>query len=143
MNFKRQAEQLEKLLEEAFKSKLPLITLKDNSLVYKTYRIKQNEVGHWDLKHFRGDKIDTFKLKATACLAAKFYDNSQYKVYNRIKNLDTEYWTNALDSLVFRQRFKESKDVDKKDIYFARYSLTHQRAKVYKEEIVRMFSYNF
>jgi hypothetical protein len=143
MNFKQQAVKLEKFLEEEFKNKVPLIVLPDNTLVYKRFKIKKNRKGCFDLTHINNDIIDTFKLKATAAIAAKKYHYNRFDLYNNIKNLDTEYWTNSIDSLLFKQRFYSCKNTDKKLIYLARWELTEYRAKHYKEQITMMFRSSF
>ncbi len=144
MNFKQQAAKLEKFLEEEFKNKVPLVVLPDGTLVYKRFKIKKNKHGCFDLTHINNDVIDTFKLKATAAIAAKNYHYDRFDLYNNIKNLDTEYWTNSIDSLVFKQRFHScSKNSDKKLIYLARWNLTEQRAKNYKEQITGIFKNSF
>ena len=143
MNFKKQAEKLEKFLEEEFSKKLPLIVLKDNSLVYKRFKIKQNKQKNWELKHITGDVIDIFKLKATAALGAKYYNCNEFEIYNRIKDLDTKYWTNSVDSFIFKQRYTNAKDQGKKITYLSRYEITSHRAKQYKDEITRMFKNSF
>lgn len=143
MNFKQQAAKLEKFLEEEFKNKVPLLVLPDNTLVYKRFKIKKNRNSSFDLTHLNNDVIDTFKLKATAAIAAKNYYNSRFDLYNGIKNLDTEYWTNSIDSLLFRQRFYLCKEPTKKQIYLARWDLTEQRARNYKEQITRIFKNSF
>jgi hypothetical protein len=143
MNFKNQAEKLEKFLEEEFKKKTPLVVLPDKSLVYKRFKIKADRQKGYQLCHINNDVIDTFWLKATAAIAAKNYYNSRFDLYNHIKNLDTEYWTNSIDSIIFEQRYKKSNDMVKKQIYLARYSLTKQRAQNYKDQIASIFTNSF
>ena len=82
-------------------------------------------------------------LKATALLAAKFYDVSRFDKYNEVKNLDTGYWNNSLDAVRFRQRCNESKDLNKKELYAARWVVTDSRSKRYKEQISTLFRNNF
>jgi hypothetical protein len=143
MNYKKQAEKLEKFLEEEFRAKSPLTVLSDNSLAYKRFKIKKNNLGLWDLKHITGDVIDNFRLKATAALAAKSYHYCQFHIYNRVKNLDTGYWINSVDSLVFKQRYESTNDIDKRDLYLARWEVTHHRSKQYQQEIASMFTNSF
>jgi hypothetical protein len=143
MNFKNQAEKLEKFLEEEFKKKTPLAVLPDKSLVYNRFKIKENKARGYYLCHINNDVIDTFYLKATAAIAAKNYYNSRFDLYNHIKNLDTEYWTNFIDSAIFEERYKKSKDFAKKQIYLARYSLTKQRAENYRNQIATIFKNSF
>ena len=143
MNFRKQAEKLEKFLDQELRSKSPILVLPDRSLIYKRFKIKQNNLGLWDLRFINGDIINCFNLKATAVLAAKFYHYDRFDTYNKIKNLDTEYWTSSTDSLTFKQRYESAKDHEKRDIYLARWELTYARSKHYQQEIERMFTHAF
>jgi|688.fasta_scaffold00357_38 hypothetical protein len=143
MNFKKQAEKLEKILEEEFNKKVPLLVVNKNCLLYKHYKIKKNVLENWDLQDQSGRIIETFKLKVNAALAAKFYDRNQIEKFNEVKNLDTKYWTNIIDSLIFREKCNKTKDMIKKDIYISRWDITKTRAEQYKLEISKLFSYNF
>lgn len=143
MNFKNQANKLERFLEEEFKKKTPLLVLPDKTLVYKKFKIKQNKIGDYNLLQSNNDLIDTFKLKATAAIAAKHYYYDRFDLYNGIKNLDIEYWTNSIDSLVFRERYRQCKDANKKEVYLARLDITTKRAERYKAQIVSIFKNSF
>lgn len=143
MNFKNQAAKLEKFLEEEFNKKLPLLVLPDKTLIYKRLKIKENKKGLFELKHINNDLIDTFRLKATAAIAAKNYYTDRFDLYNHIKNLDTEYWSSSMDSLIFKERYKTCSDPNKKAIYLARWNLTEQRAKNHKQEIATIFKNSF
>jgi hypothetical protein len=143
MNFKRQAKQLEIFLEEEFKKKIPLVILPDKSIVYKRYKIKQDDRGFWTITLGTGDVIDQFRIKTTATLAAKFYDQTNFNRYNEIKSLDTQYWNNSNDASFFKYRYEHAKDIDKRDIYMWRWEQAEHRAKRYKEQISSMFKTNF
>ena len=143
MNFKRQAKQLETFLEEEFKKKIPLAVLPDKSIVYKRYKIKQNNQGMWTVRLQDGDVIDQFRIKTTATLAAKFYDQTNFNRYNEIKSLDTQYWNNSNDASFFKYRYEHAKDLDKRDIFMWRWEQAEHRAKRYKEQISSMFKANF
>jgi hypothetical protein len=143
MNFKKHAEKLEKLMEEEFNKKVPLLVVNKNYLLYKNFKIKKNKLENWDLISPSDQIIGTFKLKVNAALAAKFYDKNQIINFKEIKDLDTKYWSNATDSMVFRERYNKSKDTIKKDIYISRWDITKTRTEQYKTEISKLFSYNF
>lgn len=143
MNYKKQAEKLERFLEDEFSKKIPIVLLPNNDLVYKRFKIGKNKLGIWEFRHITGDIIDKFHLKATALLAAKFYSVCRFDKYNEVKNLDTGYWNNSLDSVRFNQRLKESKLIDKKGLYADRYILTNSRAEKYKAIITSLFRNNF
>lgn len=144
MNFKQKAKQLEQYLEEEFKKQLPVVVLKDKSLAYKNYKIKENNLGTWILSYLKtGDFIASFRTKSCALLAAKFYDKNDFVKYNAIKLLDSQYWTNFVDTNLFKERIPQTKDLEKKDLFRARYNLTRARTEHYKEEISRMFKTHF
>ena len=143
MNIKRQAKQLESFLEDEFKKKIPILVLPDKSIVYKRYKIKQNKIGNWVLGYVNGDNIAEFKIKTTATLAAKFYDQTNFKRYNEIKQLDVHYWNNSNDAVFFKYRYENAKDIEKRDIYMWRWEQADHRAKRYKETISTMFKSNF
>ena len=142
MNFKKQAEKLEKFLENEFTKKIPIVVLPNKDLVYKRFKVSKHK-NSWEFRHISGDLIDIFNLKATALLAAKFYDASRFDRYNEIKNLDTGYWNNSLDSVRFYQRFYESKDLSRKELYASRWTVTKSKADRYKEQISVLFRNSF
>jgi hypothetical protein len=142
MNFKTQAKKLESFLEEELK-KIPLVVLPDKSIVYKNYKIRQNKLGFWVLKHINGDFIDQFRIKTTASLAAKFYDQTNFKRYNEIKLLDSQYWNSNTDAEIFKYKYTNTKDLDKRDIFMWRWEVTKGRAERYKSEISAIFKSNF
>ena len=142
MNFKRHAEKLEHLLLEELK-KIPLVVLPDKSLAYKKYKIKENRQGLWALKNAQGDTIDYFRIKTTASLAAKFYDQTNFKRYNEIKNLDSQYWNNNNDAVFFKYKYENTKDLDKRDLYMWRWEVAKGRADRHKQTISAIFKANF
>lgn len=142
MNFKKQAEKLEYLLEEELKN-IPLVVLSTNVLAYKKYKIKQNKQGHWVLFDQQGDAVDFFRIKTTASLAAKFYDQTNFRKYNEVKILDGQYWNTNNDALFFEHKYKNTKDLDKRDLFMWRWELSKGRAQRYKQEISTMFKANF
>ncbi len=143
MNFKKHAEKLEKIIEEEFNKKVPLLVVNKNCLLYKNFKIKKNKLENWDLQDQTGRIIGSFKLKVNAALAAKFYDRNQMHRFEEIKNLDTKYWTNVIDCLIFREKYNKTQDIIKKDIYISRWDITKTRAEHYKLQISKLFSYNF
>lgn len=143
MNIKRQAKQLESFLEDEFKKKIPILVLPDKSLVYKRYKIKQNKIGNWELSYIDGDRIAEFRIKTTATLAAKFYDQTNFRRYNEVQQLDIHYWNNSNDATFFKHRYENAKDLEKRDLFMWRWEQADHRAKRYKETISSMFKSNF
>lgn len=143
MNYTKQAEKLERFLEDEFTKKIPIVVLPNKDLVYKRFKIHKNKVGNWEFRHITGDIIDKFNLKVTAVLAAKFYGNSRFDRYNEIKNLDTGYWNNSVDALRFKKRLSTADHIEKKELYASRYIVTASRAERYKAQISAIFTNNF
>jgi hypothetical protein len=143
MNYKRQAKQLENFLEDEFKKNIPIAVMPDKSIVYKRYKIRQNKKGLWQLAYVDSDSISEFRIKTTAILAAKFYDKTDFKRYNEVKTLDTQYWNNSNDAEFFKYRYENAKDLDRRDLFLWRWELAASRAKRYKETISSMFKSNF
>jgi hypothetical protein len=144
-NKAQQARQLEEFLETELIKSLPVTILKDNSVIYKRYRIKQNSTGSYNL-HFAGldNKIlASFNLKVCALVAAKRHDKCQLMQFNEVKELDTKYWTSHADAKYYQHRLKTVVDGVKYDILSSRLDLTQDRAREYKKKILAMFRYAF
>lgn len=143
MNFKKQAERLESYLTDEFKKQLPVAILPNGALAYKNFVIKKTKQNQWALYQNRGNKLDTFNLKACALMAAKLYGGNNLTAYNEIVGLDQTYQRNATDSEIFKYRAATSKDNDKKDLALWRWEITTARARDAKEQIARKFRYMF
>lgn len=143
MNIKRQAEKLEKYLNEEFKSNLPIVVLSDKSLIYNSFKIKQDKRGYWVLSRVGGNVIDKFNLKACALIAARFYNANNLNKYNEIKNLDTDYQKNSNDSEIFKYIYKKTSDSVKKDTCLWRWEISDRRAQYAKSQIVTKFKLMF
>ena len=143
MKFNRSAKRIESFLEEELKKKSPLLVLPNSDLIYKTFRISRNKLGQWDLRHATGDLIHTFRLRATAALAAKYYHSVDFQKYNEIRIIDAQYWNNTNDSVFFKHRLKNTTEPDKRDLYLSRWEITANRAKYYRDEISRKFKLSF
>lgn len=143
MNFNRHARRIEEFLEEEFRKKVPLIELPNKNLVYKNYIIKQNKQGNWCFTRKNTAPIDEFKIKTTAAIAAKLYDDKNFAQYNKIRRLDRQYWNNSIDAKIFKHKYENTVHIDKKELYFCRYNLAENRARQFKNEISRLFKLEF
>jgi hypothetical protein len=144
-NKAQKVRQLEEFLETELIKSLPVTILKDNSVVYKRYRIKQNKTGSYNL-HFAGldNKIlASFNLKVCALVAAKRHDKCQLMQFNEVQELDTKYWNSHADAKYYQSRLKTVVDGVKYDILSSRLDLTQDRAREYKKKILAMFRYSF
>lgn len=143
MNFKKYADDLETFLKDEFKKTIPIVVLKDNSIIYKSFKIKKTKNDSWQLSFVNGNRLDEFKLKTSAIIAAKFYDKNNFARISEIKMLDAQYWQHAMDAFIFNHRLKTVTDHEKYDIFTARWELAKDREKLYREKISRMFRFSF
>lgn len=141
MNFKNQAARLENFLDSELKSVSPVLRVNDQTLVYKNFKIKQNKQ-EWDLV-INNDVIGSFKLRAGAIMAAKYFEKKDLKRFNEVKTLDFQYWQHSVDEEIFRYKINTTKDFDKKDIFQARWMQSRDRAKIYKQKITSLFRSSF
>jgi hypothetical protein len=143
MNFKKQARTLENFLEEEFKKRTPLLVLKDKSLMYKTIKVKKSKNSKWSISSVSGYDLDEFYLKSTAAIAAKYYSDGNYSKLNEVKILDFQYWQCAFDEDLFDYKIKTTKDLDKLDIYIARWELAKAKTEMYKRQVSDLFRLAF
>lgn len=143
MNFKKHASKIEQFLEEEFKRRIPLIELPNKNLAYKSYLISKNKHGNWSFKRENTATIAEFKIKTTAALAAKLYDQGKFEKYNKVQRLDRQYWNNSIDAKIYKYKYENTKNVDKKELYMCRYSIAANRSRHYQEEISRLFKLEF
>jgi hypothetical protein len=145
MNIKKAASKLAKLYEEE-KANLPLLPLENGAVAYKNYVIKQDKQGYWAVFKNNNHKlnyVDKFNLKSSACMAARHHSRNDIMGTAEIRNLDSGYWNNHMDSEIFKYRFKNTKDVERRDLFLWRWQITDQRAKFYKQRITAAFSHAF
>jgi hypothetical protein len=143
MNFKKQASTLKTFLDEEFKTRTPLLVLDNKQLLYKNFKIKESKSKKWTIRFLAGHTIDGFYLKTSAAIAAKYYDSGNFKKLNELKLLDFQYWQSASDEEIFKHKIKITKDLDKLDIYVARWELASAKSKLYKQQIIDLFRLAF
>jgi hypothetical protein len=144
MNFKKQAEKLENFLNDEVHKTLPIAEFSDGTVVYKDYKIKKNKKQYWTLrKAGLADTIDVYYLKASAILAAKFYEKTNISKMQEIKRLDSLYQQNYVDSIIFKHRFNTTADIDRRDLSLWRWELSATRAASLKDTIATMFRHAF
>lgn len=144
MNLSYKAKQLEQMLEQDLGKLMPVTVLPDKSIAFKNFRVVKSKKGLYELRYLKtNDIIKAFRTKTSALLAAKFYDKNNFLRFNEVINLDERYYNNAVDSEIFQYRIKNTKDVERRDLFQWRYDLTKYRAKAYKEELTRLFKTHF
>lgn len=144
MNFKRYAQKLETFLNDEFKKNLPVVQLPNGTLIYNHFRVKKNKSNVWSLQKTNlSSPIEVFNLKVCALLAAKFYEKNNINKLNEVKRLDQLYQHSLNDAIIFKHRFKTSKDAVRRDIALWRWEITNSRAKDTKSKIAYMFRLTF
>ena len=130
--------------EEELNKSLPITVQRDGSIVYKSQYIKVKKNGNWGLYNLSNrDQVGEFFLKTCALMAAKAYDRAQMERYLEIKRIDSAYWANHSDSIVFRNNIKKAVNFDKYVIMLNRLEESETQSERFKEEISRMFKWSF
>jgi hypothetical protein len=130
--------------EEDLNKSLPISIQPDGSVVYKQYLIKQDKTGSWALVNISSrDVIETFYLKTSAIMAARSYGLTNLEKFFEIKQLDSRYWSNFMDSEVSRKNMAKEPDLSRYIILLNRFENSQQIAEICKEDISRMFRWSF
>jgi hypothetical protein len=145
MTIKQVANKLEKFLEDV-NDMMPLAILPDGSMAYKNYIVKKNKDASWSLSRIQNQSkifIDDFNLKSSALLAANYHRTNRIDLLIETKILDEHYWANYNDHLNFKELYKKTKDLVKRDLYLWRGELTRDRADYYRDKISSAFATSF
>jgi len=145
MTIKQVAKKLEKFLEDV-NDMMPLTILPDGSVAYKNYIIKKNKNSTWTLSRIQNQSkifIDSFNLKSSALVAANYHRTNRIDLLIETKILDEHYWANYNDHLTFKELYKKTKDLVKRDLYLWRGELTRDRADYYRDKISNAFATSF
>jgi len=145
MTIKQVAKKLEKFLEDV-NDIMPLTILSDGSVAYKNYVIKKNKDSSWTLSRIQNQSkifIEIFNLKSSALLAANYHRTNRIDLLIETKILDEHYWANYNDHLNFKELYKKTKDLVKRDLYLWRGELTRDRADYYRDKISNAFATSF
>ena len=129
--------------EEELASSLPITIKKNGAVVYKDYEIVQNSLENWSLFNQSKNQIGQFFLKTSAIMAAKAWDYSDMQRFNSIKALDTNYWTNYTENLVYKKNIKKAKDFDRFMILLNKLEDSEIKANHFKDEISKTFKRSF
>jgi hypothetical protein len=123
---------------------LPISIQPNGDIVYKDYVIKLNKFKNWALHYRSGPIVEQFYLKTCALMAAKAYHRLDLNKFNSIKQLDSHYWSNYCDTLVFKN------NIAKKTIAYDRYLIllnkleySQEKSDYYKNQISQSFKWTF
>jgi len=121
-----------------------IVVLPNNNVVYKDFLIKKLDNENFGIQHIPSKEIvGQFFTKACAVMASKAYSKTMLTKYYEIKQLDTRYWANRCDSLVYRKNIKTAKDFDRYLVLLNKLEDSEHKTEHYKEEISRMFKWSF
>jgi hypothetical protein len=129
--------------EEDLKSALPITIKKNGGVIYKNYAIEKNTFENWSLLTEGNGQIDQFFLKTCAIMAAKAWDRNDMQRFHSIKTLDTNYWTNYTENLVYKKNIKKAKEFDRFMILLNKLEDSELKATYFKEEISKTFKRSF
>jgi hypothetical protein len=130
--------------EEDLKKSLPVTIQPNGNLVYKNYYIKKTKESYWQLYNLKShDLVSQFYLKTCALMAAKAYSNANLERFSEIKRLDTQYWANYSDNLVYTHNIKNAKEFNRYLILLNKLEHSRDLAEHYKEQISKMFKWSF
>lgn len=137
--------ELAKELNTELNKHLQLTVLPNGYIVYKDYIIKENKLGNWAIHNFRHDNevIEQYYTKSCAIMAAKAYEAVQLEKFHEIKRLDNLYWSNHIDSHVFRHNMKQTTDYERYIVLLNRLEESKLREQYYQGEISKMFKWSF
>ncbi len=136
--------ELAKDLTSEFGKTLQLTVLADGSIAYKDYIVKKTTKSNWAILNRRNKMfVEEFYLKTCALLAAKAYYQVNLEKFQEIKRLDTLYWANYTDSIVFQNNIKTAKELERFLILLNRLEESNLRKQYYQDEISRMFKWSF
>jgi len=128
------------ILDRELKEKIPLQALPDGTMIYRKFAISKSQDRSWLLSLRQPNvMLHGFNLKVCAVMAAHFYSRQDYCEYNKIKNLDSVYQKHCDDCVRFRSRCTNTKDLDLKDMYSARYAESQHRSLQAKLQIISRF----
>lgn len=130
--------------DKELQAHLPVTVLSNGTIVYKDYYVKQLKSGNWGLFRIHTkDIIEQYFLKSCALMAAKAYSVTNLDRFFEVKRLDTRYWANYSDSIIFKNNLKLAKDFEKYQVLLNRYEHSDFQARDYKQQISRMFRWSF
>jgi hypothetical protein len=129
--------------EEDLKSALPITVKKNGDVLYKDYTVEKNSFENWSLLNQGKSQIEQFFLKTSAIMAAKAWDRNDMQRFHSIKALDTNYWTNYTENLVYKKNIKKTKEFDRFMILLNKLEDSELKATYFKDEISKTFKRSF
>jgi hypothetical protein len=140
----KMVKELAQHFEETLNNKMPIAIQPDGSIVYKSLVIREHANGNWGMYNvYSKDLIDQFFLKTSALLAARAYSRTLIEKFFEIKQLDTQYWANYSDTVIYTQNIQKAKDFERFQILLTRLEHSKLLTEQFKDTISRMFKTSF
>jgi len=144
---KQKAKELKELagaFNDELASSLPISVLPNGIIAYKTYIIKQTPNNNWGVYYKNTHVlISEYYLKTCALMAAKAYNCTNMTKFFEIKRLDSQYWANYCDTLVYKKNIKTAKEFERYLILLNKLEHSTDLANHFKTEISKMFKWSF
>lgn len=140
---KKTIKELAFYFDEELDKQLPIKVLPDGTLVYYSYIVKQLSNGSWGVFNIKTkDLKNQYYLKSCALIAAKAYHDHRFNKCSEIKDLDNNYWSNYVDSLIFKKNIKHASS-ERYPILVTRMEESNNQAEYFKNKIYSLFKLTF
>lgn len=141
---KRVIRELAEQFNQELSKQLPVSVMPNGDIVYESYLVRQLPSGNWGVYNYKNKEfVDQFFLKSCALMAAKAYNHVQIRRFKEIKTLDSRYWANFCDSLIYKHNIKKTTSTDRYLILLDKLENSETKTQQYKAEISRMFKGSF
>ena len=129
--------------EEELRNFFPVKLCTNGDIVYNEFSITRNNSQDWVLSVYDVNEIHRFKLRTTALIAAKFYEQGLFHRIEEVKSLDSCFWRNSDNKKNFKEIIKKTKDFDRKDMLIARLTESEVYLLQSKNKILCLFKAMF
>lgn len=131
--------------DKELQTHLEVVPLRHGAMLYRKLLVKRTSTGKWGLFNTSTKElIAQYFLKRCTLLAANLYTNGELNCFTEIALLDTKYWWNHCDSMLFRHNISQiSTTSDRFLIALTRLEYSTEQAQFYKKIIFKRFNYAF
>ncbi len=142
MKYKRAATRLKKMFDSELNTldTLPPLKIDSDEFVFYQCKIKLNHQDMWELSTLDNNSKEIFRLRASALIAAKCKYTQNFKDIQRIRLLDSAYWHYSTDEVIFKQKLKHIKDLDRYLLIKTRHDNAESNALATRKLITNIFN---
>lgn len=141
-DIKAKANDLENMLRDFIIKGGLIVPIGKNTFKYKSYLVVRDNSGGWSVflvsANIKKHIASTF-LKVSAFAICKAHDKNNQRLISEIIEEDKIFERNYLDSLFFKNTYKVTQDLDKKDTALWRLEIVHEKAVLAKKKIDHIF----